>query len=910
MTPRWSLLTAHDRDVYRLVSAFVTDRMTERDTLNWALQLRQNESAKRFALLDALDGLEGQKLAEPWRSAWRLVEESWDYPIAGDASIEVYHVKRRLQSGDRSGSLVTELVRLIEPRLSVKPLSERTLYGGKKEHRPKQPRDLLFASLTSGEAIDPSTLQLSEVDDPKFLTSLASALEGALNRGLDIGERVGWNGPGRLWRLGQLHRVYFVPPADRAPGDHEPDQFHRGIAPSTKLLYSIVARLVEIDVSTGLEFARRWRTTNDPIHQRLWAALARDSHIAESFTVGEFLMSLNDSQFWNLHQFPEVAELRARRFGELDVRVQAAVSARIKRRPPRKLWPKEAVIEKVELGRSYWAARELRRLEIAGASLSAADKTRLDSWLVQFPELAQMSRIDDGFLAAAKASWVPPAPDNTFDSISGDERLKALEASLLSTQSLWEENPAKGASDWMRQNPLQVLGDLGGSAHSGSAFPQVWEQFGWSHAASIQQTTAPEPRQLAAEAARVLSLLGGLSEETTKKAIHGISGWLDAWAKHVVALPNYHAAWHRLWPVAVQVTNAEQPASDVVDLNTVAQPADKSEPLDLDTLNTPAGQLVGFFLEACPPAKPGSTPFQDDQNLQAMRTAVMSAQGRSAVIARHRLIEHLQYFLITDREWTREHLVAPLMAENAESLALWRAIARQTQFYDVLKIIGDQMAERAVKRDLGRDTRKSLAFSLVIESLWALQLKRDPAVPHQRVQQMIRSLDDEVRAYAAEAVQRFVVTIPSSPQGKELSLTPEIVFRDSVLPLLSQVWPQERSLATPGVSRSFAHLPAATKEAFAEAVTAIDRFLVPFECWSMLEYGLFGEDEGESKLSSIDNKEKASALLRLLDHTIGTSESAVVPYDLPSALNQIQKVSPALVDSPMFRRLATASRRV
>jgi hypothetical protein len=911
MTPRWILLTGRERETHRLAAAFLADRMAERETLNWALRLRRDEPAKRMALLDLVDSQEGQKLAEPWRTAWRLVEESWDYPPAGDASIDVYHVKRRLHSGDRSGSVVTAIVRLVEPRLSLKPRSERTLYGEEMPRRAQRVIDLLSAGLTSGETIDPTLLELSTLKDSMFLASLAMALESALDHGLDIGRRIGWDGTRRLYQLGQLHRVYYVPDADRPAGDHEPDRFHRGIAPSTKLLYSIVARLVEVDVLRGLEFVRRWRASTSPIHHRLWAAAARDARLANPTDVAEFLTSLDDREFWNLHSFPEIAELRARRFAELEVAVRHALISRIKRRPPRTQWPRQADPAAVERGRWFWAARELRRLEIGGADLSAADKAWLEPRIEQFPELAQMDRIDDGFLASAKAMWVGPAPDNRFDSLKGDERLAALEASLASTRSSWDQNPAQGASDWMRQpaNLLKVLDDLEATIEAGSAFPQVWEQFGWAHATSIRQGADIESRQLPTEASRVVRLMMALSSATMTRAIEGISEWISAWQQQVSALTDFQALWHRIWPIAVEATNAQQPASDVVDLNTVARAQDDHEPMDLDTLNTPSGKLVGVFLQVCPPVNPGSHPFQDDPSLLAMRTAVMNAQGRTAVIARHRLIEELPYFLMADAAWTREHLVAPLMTESAEALALWRAIARRTQFYPVLQIIGDQMAERAVGRELGRESRQMLASSLVIECLWALQERRDPAVPYARVQQMIRSLDDEVRGHAAEALQRFVETIPASPQGKTLGLTSESVFRSAASPFLAQVWPQERSLTTPGVSRALAELPAAANGAFADAVSAIDRFLVPFDCWSMLDYGLYGDEDGESKLARIDTEEKAAALLRLLDRTIGTSEGAVVPYDLATALDQVERVAPRLVDSPIFRRLAAAARR-
>ncbi|MBY4606372.1 hypothetical protein K6M90_01615 [Rhizobium sp. 9T] len=59
-------------------------------------------------------------------------------------------------------------------------------------------------------------------------------------------------------------------------------------------------------------------------------------------------------------------------------------------------------------------------------------------------------------------------------------------------------------------------------------------------------------------------------------------------------------------------------------------------------------------------------------------------------------------------------------------------------------------------------------------------------------------------------------------------------------------------------------------------IRTIARFLVPFECWSMLDYGLYGENDGEGKLALIDDEAKANALLRLLDLTVGTSEGAVI----------------------------------
>jgi len=50
MTPRWTLLTGRERDAYRLTIAFLSGRMAERETLDWALRLGRTDAAKRFCV--------------------------------------------------------------------------------------------------------------------------------------------------------------------------------------------------------------------------------------------------------------------------------------------------------------------------------------------------------------------------------------------------------------------------------------------------------------------------------------------------------------------------------------------------------------------------------------------------------------------------------------------------------------------------------------------------------------------------------------------------------------------------------------------------------------------------------------------------------------------------------------------
>jgi hypothetical protein len=114
---------------------------------------------------------------------------------------------------------------------------------------------------------------------------------------------------------------------------------------------------------------------------------------------------------------------------------------------------------------------------------------------------------------------------------------------------------------------------------------------------------------------------------------------------------------------------------------------------------------------------------------------------------------------------------------------------------------------------------------------------------------------------------------------------------------------------TPAVSRAFAELPVRCGDAFSDAVQCVEPFLVPFETWSLLHYGLYGSIDGQPRISVIDSAEKGRALLRLLDKTISENEGAIVPSDLSAALGQIAAVLPRLTEDPAFRRLSAQARR-
>lgn len=907
----WAYLDPQDRETFRTVIAFLNKRLAEQGTIDWALKLKAGQRVERIAVEELLTGPGARDLAEPWASAWRLIEESWSSPQSEErGGTAIYGIQKRLLAGDRSGAAVAAIVDLVAPRLKVEPIDAWRWNYIKKPRKPKAVEHILSASLTSGELIDLNVLELAKLDDIAFLISLANALESAVSRGIDLARRLGWDERSFLG-LGFVNRVYYTQPTRRGGEDGEPDAYHRGIAPSVKLLNAVVARVSEVQPVAAQSFVRRWQAEGSSVFVRLWSAMARSRNLVTPDVVALFLKSLEDRQFWNLHTFPEIAELRAVRFGEFDRLSQSQITTRLRKGPPRNHWPKKADKAKVANARLYWAARELRRIEVAGGTLPIGAKDWLDVRQQQFVDLPQLT-VDTGFPGDVTAGWISPKPDSRYDELQGIARLQTLEAALAASRGGWDDDPAERANEWINQQggPEKVLADFEVTTNGGDDFPKVWNRFGWAHRPRQQDGQDAQGTNQVGEAGKVLGLLNQISYATLSGAIEGICAWLDAWEKQAVKLPLALPIWLRLWPIAVEATNRKPEENNDEELAVIADAEDnENDRHGSAALNTPAGKLTGFFFAAWRSHEGPQNPFHDGSGLRQMRDTLIATDGRSGLLVRYRLIEYLPYFLHADPDWAQEHLITPLLKDDGDALALWRAVARRTHFNKVLEIIGSAMAERANDRRLGRETRRRLVFSLVIESLYAFREGRQPAVPNQRIQQVLRTLDDEVRASAANAIQVFVRDLSTKPPRDEFSTTRDGLFRTAAAPFLHEVWPQERSLATPGVSGALADLPAASGEAFAEAVDTIARFLVPFECWSMLDYGLYGDDDEKKKLAIINDEVKARALLKLLDLTVGTSEGAVIPHDLTDALDQILKVDPTLSTNPIFRRLATAARR-
>ena len=251
-------LSQSEMHAFRTTQAFLTGRLGEAATVSWALNLKSQDRSQLAAVGSLFRSRDINKLKEPWKEAWRLIEESWLEQRDAVDEFSEYEIRERLAAGERTSSVIRAIVSRVAARLKVTPFSDLDHRYRTVPDTPKRITDLFNVGLTSASNLDPSQLSLSAISEKSFLIELATALDLSVLATLAQGRRLGWDPETILWRFGGLNRVYYVNPDQQRPGENEPDEFNHGIAPSVKLLQATVGRIAHIDEGGARAFMERW----------------------------------------------------------------------------------------------------------------------------------------------------------------------------------------------------------------------------------------------------------------------------------------------------------------------------------------------------------------------------------------------------------------------------------------------------------------------------------------------------------------------------------------------------------------------------------------------------------------------------------------------------------------------------
>jgi len=685
-----------NRNVLKITTTFFSTRLEEKKSFDWALGLSLNDIAQKTAILRLLD-LNADKIGEPWLTAWRLIEEEWSKKVDNqDRSLDRHVLHRRLRKGEKTGSLVKQIIELVSPKIKIKKHSKLDNYFKTPPKKIRTIDDIFSASLDSCEPFDPNGFLSNNIDDIEFLSSLASKLESSIFDGIDIARRIYSNKWVLKNRLEDIRRVYFVPKSDLGEERLEPDRYKRGFAPAVKLLHEVVFRLYGIDSDAAKIFITRWRDSDYAIFFRLWASLSKKEGITSSEDVGKFLIAISDEKFWKVTQYPEIAELRVCRFSDLTNDHKIMIGNRILKTPPYRFWPRKTGKERIQGFRIYSSLRELKRLEIGGWPLEGRYLKWFEKNINQYEEIQEMDKIDFGFIGQSKAQVIPANPDTKYDSLKNDARLNALNSALNSSSRNWDDDPAERATDWIRiyENQVKVIQDFKESSDHGYNYTTLWESLLMAHSLNVDRNKS-QPNLEGVDEIRVLiSILDSFPEDKLKDCVNGATRWVQSWY-HVFkdtftkkTKTDFYKLWIKFWPVSIEVTDKEY-KGDSEEVDTPIEEIIGEEKADrVDTLNTPVGRMVYLFMEMCPNLDKNKLPFGGRSFLRRIRDLIIvktQLSSQSGLIARHILIESLGYFLAADNQWAKINLIQPLKNDTSDSKALWRAIARNTQYKMLLR---------------------------------------------------------------------------------------------------------------------------------------------------------------------------------------------------------------------------------
>ncbi len=141
-----------ERRAAHCVQNFALKRLEEPATIDWGRRLPLADRASRRGLgrLLSRKGNWEEALAEPWLTAWQLVQESWrpvpctDLDEARSGSFEI---NRRLERGDRSLALAEKMAEFVMPGLSLSDPWGTWDEGGAGDRAPTTWSDLFRAEL-------------------------------------------------------------------------------------------------------------------------------------------------------------------------------------------------------------------------------------------------------------------------------------------------------------------------------------------------------------------------------------------------------------------------------------------------------------------------------------------------------------------------------------------------------------------------------------------------------------------------------------------------------------------------------------------------------------------------------------------------------------------------------------------
>lgn len=618
------------------------------------------------------------------------------------------------------------------------------------------------------------------------------------------------------------------------------------------LFQQLMERLVTVSREAARAEIACWPTQDNYIFGRLriWAA---SSAITTPSEAAEFLLGFPDEIFWGSEQQRDLLYAIRDRWADFSAEDRERIEVRLRTTtyPWTNTTPggKPDAEAHYRLDRLHWLTSQGVAFSFDVEAEMAALRLIDERWSERSGHEAADSNAPVVRSVDIDADW------RGLDHVPVREILeRARQAGQSDFFDFVEHRPFAGLAE---EKPARALAALGDAARKGDVPVSFWSSF-----LNSDKRKSDRPRLAGAIAARLIKL----QPEALNSIAYPVADWLLGLGERLYGdlKPVFESLWGSL---VAALPLREENRTRRVDSSWAN-----------DALNAPAGKLASLLMKD--PATKGLDAGQGFP--EAWTKKVEQLLALPGDMRRHALVMfgfQITWLFTIAPDWTEQHLLPVVDDEADDGDALWDGIlwAARAPSRELFERLKPGLLARAMSSSRRRAEANVIGGFLLVG--WGGDASADPPeqlVSNAELREILVECDDDLRSQILWHLEHWSADL----EGR---------WRARLVPFLTDVWPNHRSVRTPGLSTRLVDLAMASDDLFPQVVDAILPRLVPVR-GGMLR-GFMLRSEAEDHPATI----YPVAMLDLL-WAILADDATVWPYKIEDILDVLSETAATRAD--------------
>jgi hypothetical protein len=336
----------------------------------------------------------------------------------------------------------------------------------------------------------------------------------------------------------------------------------------------------------------------------------------------------------------------------------------------------------------------------------------------------------------------------------------------------------------------------------------------------------------------------------------------------------------------VRQLRREGTESSISKVTIMGEPVNRSRRTYDHSSSSPIGKLAQTLFKVLGDLKLGQSAGIPNELVFRLER-LFDAPGEGSDYAICETTRRLRWLYSLDPDWVRNRIVPMFKLDHPDAEPAWNGYLHDTRLpapdlFGLLKPFFLNVITHISQWHWDEGPAHRLHEFLVIACYW--NRKGEKYITYEEARAVLQQSDNEGRAHTLW----FLATIVKD----------ERAWRRLGKPFIKLAWPRESRFQTEATSRQFAAIAEESGSNFPDVVKTILPLLVLVERLDFLLYRMAKERDGE-----VEREIKYPEPLLALTDRLVPNEPPIVPYGLPSLLNQIAEAAPRLRQDPRWRRL-------